>query len=568
MKGVHPENSRSTEHSFSLKQDYQTAIVTALGKHMQNIIVEKNIDAEHAVDFLKANRAGKATFLPLDTIRAKGLRPEHEEILQNREGYCGIACDLIKYDPQYDSAIRFLLGNIIIADNFNNAFNLSKLTYQLYKVITLDGELISPGGSITGGYINKNNLLNQLDSKKTLDELNKSYPLINDKFLELRNELEKTIADLNEISSKQSEKKILLSRYEEILRTNENLLLKYESDYQQLAKTNGIKQKEKSKWDENTIDVELAKLINKNRNSKAIYKSQLLDTEAKLNQVRFQVDEARDVVAKHQAEKVKCESIIENARNKINQTYHMTVEFAMENYVNELPMSDQQARDAIVKLQDEITRLGPINMEALNDLQSIQARYDEMSKQQKEIETAKEHIEEVIRNLDIKVRKDFDDTINKVNETLPEVFKYLLGGGTCHVEYTDPENILTSGIEVIVAPYGKNITRLSLLSGGEKSLVALSILFSILKIKNFPLVILDEAESALDPANVERFANMIQLASDSTQFLVITHRPGTMEKCDILFGATMQQKGVTSIYQVELSQAQNEFGNDETGETN
>ena len=563
---------------INVEQDYQTAIVTALGKHMQNIIVEKNIDAEHAVDFLKANRAGKATFLPLDTIRAKGLRPEHEEILQNREGYCGIACDLIKYDSQYDSAIRFLLGNIIIADNLNNAFNLSKLTYQLYKVITLDGELISPGGSITGGYINKNNLLNQLDSKKTLDELNKSYPLINDKFLELRNELEKTIADLNEISSKQSEKKILLSRYEEILRTNENLLLKYESDYQQLAKTNGIEQKEKSKWDENTIDVELAKLINKknkvyedlnvNRNSKAIYKSQLLDTEAKLNQVRFQVDESRDVVAKHQAEKVKCESIIENARNKINQTYHMTVEFAMENYVNELPMSDQQARDAIAKLQGEITRLGPINMEALNDLQSLQARYDEMSKQQKEIETAKEHIEEVIRNLDIKVRKDFDDTINKVNETLPEVFKYLLGGGTCHVEYTDPENILTSGIEVIVAPYGKNITRLSLLSGGEKSLVALSILFSILKIKNFPLVILDEAESALDPANVERFANMIQLASDSTQFLVITHRPGTMEKCDILFGATMQQKGVTSIYQVELSQAQNEFGSDETGESN
>jgi chromosome segregation protein len=232
---------------INVEQDYQTAIVTALGKHTQNIIVEKNIDAEHAVDFLKANRAGKATFLPLDTIRAKGLRPEHEEILQNREGYCGIACDLIKYDPQYDSAIRFLLGNIIIADNLNNAFNLSKLTYQLYKVITLDGELISPGGSITGGYINKNNLLNQLDSKKTLDELNKSYPLINDKFLELRNELEKTIADLNEISSKQSEKKILLSRYEEILRTNENLLLKYESDYQQLAKTNGIKQKEKSK---------------------------------------------------------------------------------------------------------------------------------------------------------------------------------------------------------------------------------------------------------------------------------------------------------------------------------
>ena len=244
----------------------------------------------------------------------------------------------------------------------------------------------------------------------------------------------------------------------------------------------------------------------------------------------------------------------------------MTIEFAMQNYVNELPISDQQARDAVIQLQNEIARLGPINMEALNDLESIQSRYDEMSKQQKEIELSKQNIEDAINMLDAQVKKDFDDTIRKVNETLPEVFKYLLGGGTCNIEYTNPENILTSGIDVIVAPYGKKVTRLSLLSGGEKSLVALSILFSILKIKNFPLVILDEAESALDPANVERFANMISKVSELTQFIIVTHRPGTMEKCDILFGATMQQKGVTSIFQVELSQAKSEFGSDKVGE--
>lgn len=560
---------------IEVDDEYKTAITTALGKNLQDIIVEKNVDAEKAVDFLKSNRAGKATFLPLETIRPKGLRPEHLEILKDRDGYCGIACDLIKYDSKYENAIRFLLGNIIISNSLNNATNLSRLTYQLYRIITLDGQQISPGGSITGGYVNKNNTLNELDSKKTLDELNKLYPLINEEYLQLKGELEKTIADLNEISSKQSEKKILLSRYEETLRTNENLLLKYESDYNQLIKTTGLKQKG-SITDENSIDAELAKLISKknkvyedlsvNRNSKAIYKSQVSDTEAKLTQIRFQVDKARDVVASNQAEQVKCESIIETAKNKINQTYHMTVEFAMQNYVKELPMSDQQARDAIIQLQNEITRLGPINMEALNDLESIESRYEEMSKQQKEIELAKQHIEEAINTLDAQVKKDFDDTIRKVNETLPEVFKYLLGGGTCSVEYTDHENILTSGIDVIVAPYGKKVTRLSLLSGGEKSLVALSILFAILKIKSFPLVILDEAESALDPANVERFANMIQSASKITQFIVVTHRPGTMEKCDILFGATMQQKGVTSIYQVELSEAKSEYGSDKIGE--
>ena len=560
---------------IEVNQEYNIAIATALGRNSQNIIVEKNIDAEKAVDFLKANRVGKATFLPMEIIRPKGLRPEHLEILKDRDGYCGIACDLINYDEKYDNTIRFLLGNIIIAKNLNAASNLSRLTYHLYRVITIDGQQISPGGSITGGYVNTNNTLNEFDSKKTLDELNKSYPAINVEYLKLKNELEKTMADLNEIISKQSEKKILLSRYEETLRTNENLLLKYESDYKQLTKTNGLNQKE-NKIDENTIEVELAKLINRknkvyedlnvNRNSKAIYKSQVLDTEAKLTQIRFEVDKARDMVAKNQAEQVKCESIIETAKNKINQTYHMTIEFAMQNYVNELPMSDQQARDAIIQLQNEIARLGPINMEALNDLESIQSRYDEMSKQQKEIELSKKNIEDAINMLDAQVKKDFDDTIKKVNETLPEVFKYLLGGGTCNIEYTDPENILKSGIDVIVAPYGKKVTRLSLLSGGEKSLVALSILFTILKIKSFPLVILDEAESALDPANVERFANMILKVSELTQFIVVTHRPGTMEKCDILFGATMQQKGVTSIFQVELSQAKSEFGSDKVGE--
>lgn len=560
---------------IEVEQDYKTAIATALGKNTQNVVVEKNVDAEKAVDFLKTNRAGKATFLPMETIRPKGLRPEHLEILKDRDGYCGIACDLINYSEEYDNVIRFLLGNIIIANNLNSASNLSRLTYQLYRIVTLDGQQISPGGSITGGYINKNSILNEFDSKKTLDELNKSYPEINERYLQLKSELEKVIADLNEITAKQSEKKILLSRYEEILRTNENLLLKYESDYNQLTKSAGINQ-EKVNIDENSIDIELAKLASKknkvyedlsvNRNSKAIYKSQVADNEAKLTQIRFQVDKARDVVAKNQAEQVKCESIIETAKNKINQTYHMTVEFAMQNYANELPMSEQQARDAIIQLQNEISRLGPINMEALNDLELIQARYDETTKQLKEIELAKQHIEEAINTLDIQVKKDFDDTIRKVNEKLPEIFKYLLGGGTCNVEYTNPENVLTSGIDVIVAPYGKKVTRLSLLSGGEKSLVALSILFTILKIKSFPLVILDEAESALDPANVERFANMIQMSSKETQFIVVTHRPGTMEKCDILFGATMQQKGVTSIFKVELAQAKDEFGSDATEE--
>lgn len=553
-------------------QKYRLMLDTALGKAASNVIVEKTLDAEAAVDFLKTNRAGKATFLPLETIKPKCLRPEHFEIIQNHDGYVDIANNLVNFDNKYANIYAYLLGNIIVAEDLQNAFVLSKLTYQLYKVITLDGDLISPGGAVTGGYSNKDNLVQIANPNETLNKLNQIYPRLTNEQLQLKSELDKVLADLNDISAKQSERKILISKYEETLRINDNQLVKYESDYQQLLKQNDIDNINDIKSNSISIDEEIAKLtarknkvtedLNINRNNRTIYKSQVNDYEQKLNEIRFQLDAARDIVSKYEVDLVKCKSIIESAKNHINVDYKMTIEFAMANYNNELPMSDQEARTAIEKLRDEIGRLGSINMDALNELNTNQERYDEMVKQQKDLQDAKTNIEKAINELDAKAEASFTATIDKVNQMLPDVFKYLFGGGTCKIEYTDPANVLTSGIDVTVAPFGKNVTRLSLLSGGEKSLVALSILFTILKFKAFPLVILDEAESALDPVNVERFANMVKSSSKQTQFAVITHRPGTMEKCDILYGATMQTKGVTSMYIVELSQAQQEYGSD------
>jgi chromosome segregation protein len=301
------------------------------------------------------------------------------------------------------------------------------------------------------------------------------------------------------------------------------------------------------------------------RQNKSIHKAKVDDLEAKLTELRFMIDKHRDTVAAHETEKVRCEAVVDNARNKISQNYHMTIEYASEHYNSELPMSDNQARETISKLQAEIDRLGSINMEAIDELESKQKRYEELLEQQKELEKAKNDIVEAIRELDIKAKEDFTKTIDSVNETLPSVFKYLFGGGSCHVEYVDPENVLTSGIDVSATPPGKNMAHLNLLSGGEKTLVALSILFAILKNKSFPLVILDEAESALDPANVERFGNIIHENANKTQFVVITHRPGTMERCDVLFGATMQTKGVTSLFKVSLAQAK-DYGSDKTEE--
>ncbi|GHU47185.1 hypothetical protein FACS1894218_1090 [Bacilli bacterium] len=319
---------------------------------------------------------------------------------------------------------------------------------------------------------------------------------------------------------------------------------------EQLAKLNGRKDK---------INEELSVA----RQTKTISKASVEDLEAKLTELRFLIDKHRDVVSKNEVDQTRCEAAITNARTKISETYRMTLDYAMEHYNGELPMSEAQARDTISKLQAEIDRLGTINMQAIEELEEKQKRLDDLMAQQAEMEKAKNDIENAIKELDVKAKEDFTKTIDSVNETLPSVFKYLFGGGTCHIEYTDPENVLTSGIDVTANPPGKNVVHLNLLSGGEKTLVALSILFSILRNKSFPLIILDEAESALDPANVERFGNIIHENAIHTQFVVITHRPGTMERCDLLYGATMQTKGVTSLFKVTLSQAKKEFAEEE-----
>ena len=286
------------------------------------------------------------------------------------------------------------------------------------------------------------------------------------------------------------------------------------------------------------------------------------DYQARLDETRALVNKANAEQAKAEVELEKANAIIKNSKERISLEYHMTVEAAAEKYTKELPMSDAQARDTIYQLRIDLQQIGNINMEALKELEEKQKEFDNISVQHKQLIDARTTIEKAIAELDAKAKNSFKETIDKVNEQLPQVFGYLFGGGTASVAYTNPEDILNSGIDVTAVPPGKKITTLNLLSGGEKSLVALSVLFAILRVHNFPLVVLDEAESALDPANVERFGNIIKNNSKDTQFLVITHRPCTMERCDSLFGATMQIKGITNMYKVSLAHAKDEFGND------
>ncbi|MDC4184339.1 AAA family ATPase [Mycoplasma bradburyae] len=547
---------------IKVDEQYEVAIATALNRAAKNIIVDSNQDAINAVNFLKANRAGKATFLPLANLKDREVKQEHLEVLNQVSGYLGVACDLVSYHDKYDPAIRALLGQIIIASDLETATKISKYTYQLYRVISLGGDIINAGGAITGGAESKQaHTLFNVDEK--IDFFKNEVSVSEKNINELGKKIEFLTADYQKKENEFTEKKNGIQRYQDLVVIEQKKIDDYKIQYEQL--TDKTFDGEEVKWDDKKIKTELFSLETKkttlvqdlkvNQEAKEMYQKQVAQLEKEVNSFHREIDDDKNDKLKHRELLTKHENIIYLSKSKINESYGMAIEFAIENYNKPLPISLSQAKNEVVKLQSTLNNLGAINMEAIEELDIKKERYEKLYSQQQELINARERINEAIIKLDEKAIQEFDQLINDLNKELPKTFYYLFGGGNCEIRYSNIEDKLTSGIEVFASPPGKNIGNLNLLSGGEKALVALSVLFSILKVSSFPLVVLDEAESALDLANVERFANIIKNSSDQTQFLIITHREGTMVKCDKLIGATMQTKGVTKMLSVSLHQA-------------
>lgn len=552
--------------SFTVDKQYEKAILIGLNKALNYLIVESDQDAKVIIDFLKKNKAGKVSFAPLNLIKSRYIRDEHKTIVDNIDGFIDMANNLIQCEDKFNDLFGMLLGRTIIAKDYQSAINIANYINRAYPIITLDGESITVGGIVTGGYDQRISTYNLKEQKEELTshltELNKSYA-------NARTECVQIKQNLSEIEQKINEKKIIVSSYQNRIENLQNNLMRYQTEYEQIK---GVKVKDTSSTNVDDIFKEVASAnakkdkivqqLNVARTTKLNCKQRYDDLLHKSEEIRNLVDKARGDESDAQIELAKLEATIKQAREKIALDYKMTVDHVLATYNKELPMSDAQARELIYQLHIDLDRIGNINMEALDEYEAKKKEFEDIDKQLKELTEAKNKIVLSINELDAKAKASFTKTIDSVNESLPSVFKYLFGGGTCSVQYDNPSDILNSGIEVVVAPPGKKITNLNLLSGGEKSLVALVVLFGILKVHAFPLVIFDEAESALDPSNVERFSKIIHNNSKDTQFIIITHRPGTMERCDSLYGATMQIKGITSLYKVTLDHARTEFGDD------
>lgn len=555
--GIHGVISSLIEND----KEYDMAISVALSSASNYVVVDDESVAKEAINYLKINKFGRVTFFPLNIIKAKEIDNLTYQILINEPSFVDVASNLVRYESTYDNIIKNQLGNVIVAKNIDDANYLAKKINYRYKIVTLDGEVLHVGGSLTGG-TNKNvsTLISQKheleDNKKKLENI-----YVNKSNLEsVINELDNKYQN---ISLKRVEVLDLVTKYESMLNVenirNKKLCDELSDLKDELNNLNGIINNTLSKEEENIINMYYEKEKEKNeyiskinviKESINTINDEILtkEKEYKINNSLFykKSNELKELEIKVNRYDVK----IDNLLSTLTNDYSVTFERAKENYF--LDIEPSEARKIVDKCKFEIKKLGDVNIGAIDEYDRVSKRLEFLNNQMKDLEKAEEVILQIIKELDEIMKEKFISSFDIIKVKFKEIFKKLFGGGDAELKLTDPDNILTTGIEIKALPPGKTLKHISLLSGGEKTLTAVSLLFSILEARPVPFCILDEVEAALDEVNVDNFGKFLNEFKNKTQFIVITHKKKTMEYADCLYGITMQESGVSKLVSVKL----------------
>lgn len=654
---------------IEVPEKYTLAIETALGASAQHIIVENEKDARQGITFLKKQRSGRGTFLPLTTIKPRSLGAHHYQAIKDVDGFLGIASELVSFSENVAPVMQNLLGAIVIARDLDSANLLARqLRYQV-RIVSLDGDVMNAGGSMTGGATKQGNRGNLFNQGHELAEWTKRYEEIN-QALQAKEafvrDLQAKIADQTEsLETLRTQGEQTRLAYQEAQSSEERVateltrlqkeqsLFSYEAkelesflnDYQVQKETLEFKQVElKTQQDKINqeiqqlneesdqleekragINAELSRLqadyavlderllylerqalgfeeqINELTNQIVNLENQLLalssdssdheESEESLTQrltelatarehlqeqlavwkemrqsLQQQVDQAdselteanreqKQLLARQSqadVQKNRYELKLDNALAYLQEEYSLTFEGAEAQADPEI---DQQvAQTEVSHLKQAIEKLGPVNLNAIEQYQQVEERYDFLTTQRDDLLSAKEQLFETMDEMDDEVKTRFFTTFQAIREKFNVVFPNMFGGGRAELVLTDPDDLLNTGIEIEAQPPGKKLQSLSLLSGGERALTAIALLFSIIQVRPVPFCVLDEVEAALDEANVARFGRYLSAFQNDTQFIVVTHRKGTMEAADVLYGVTMQESGVSKIISVRLEE--------------
>lgn len=541
---------------FEFDDQYEEALNKAMANSLQNIVVESSDDAQKAINFLKANKAGRATFMPMDLLNPRNINENDLYLANTIDGFIDIATNLIEFDSQYNIVFEYLLNTTLITKDLDSAIKLAKLLNNKYKIVSIDGEVISVGGIISGG--NKHNDRNALLSQKKqlssydikLEEINVQLTSKQNIFYQQESELSQLLANINNLNINHAK---IEANYQLKDKQFKDLKDKYEQlsndDYQvvedELSKMMNIALQTKER-----LIIE----INTNQQSRINLHEELNDLEISFKALQKENNHLRENNNLLNVEKTKKEISLKSYLDHLALEYSLTIDSAKQSCLDLVDIASASSR--VKELKQDIKGLGIVNVLAIEEYDKLLERYDFITSQSNDLQESKSELIQMLAETDKIMIEKFSQTIDDINQELPITFKKLFGGGHASLQYSDPSDLLETGIEIIANPPGKSVQNLNLFSGGEKALIALSVLFAILKARPIPICILDEVEAALDQANVERFARYLKEFSEQTQFIVITHRPGTMEQCDILYGVTMQEKGVSKLVGVHLEQAQ------------
>ncbi len=559
LRGVH----NIIGNLFDVEEKYSLAISVALGAGVTNIVVDNEYMAKEAISYLKENKLGRATFFPLNIIKPKYVDNDTINIAKPLAGFIGIASNLISYDRKYQDIILNQLGNVLVVDNIDNANIISKAIGGRYRIVTLDGELLHVGGSVTGGSVAKSRnivlekyeldkLINQLkittenisDIEEKINEIDNNYRVLEDRIYLINKDKMDNELLLNSI------KKNIIDKTEQLKATtyeitgNNNILSHDLSNEEKLV----LEEYYKTLENKNKVELYLNNLIKK----KDDLNSELSDYELTIKKENSLFLEKRDLLSQLQINVNRLDVKLDNLLNTLSETYALTYEAAINTY--KLDIDIDTARSKVNSLKRQIKEIGVVNLTAIDEYEEVNNRYEFLLGQRDDLTKAENTLLEIISEMDKIMEKDFMTTFKVIKANFAETFKELFKGGTADLKLTDPNNILETGIEIVASPPGKKLTTISLLSGGEKTFTAISLLFAILKSKPVPFCILDEVEAALDDVNVDSFGKYVCSLKDKTQFIIITHKKKTMEYVDTLYGITMQESGVSKLVSVKLEE--------------
>jgi len=651
---------------ISVPKEYNLAIETALGAAMQHVVVETEENARKAIQFLKLNSYGRATFLPLTVMKERNIASTQLQLVNEHPSFIGVASQLVRYDAKYTSIVANLLGTVIITSDLKGANELAKKLLYKYRIVTLEGDVVNPGGSMTGGATKGKNY-SLLSRKGELEELTGKLPVMEEKTQqlekqvkqlkdslqqhssayeqlrltgeELRIQEESVKGELREVETNERNLNDRLALYdfdkssyleekqqrEQRLAELEQLLIAYgeqlETSKVKIDEMTNRKQAQQSsistvtnelnelkiqhaakkeqqqhaqekydrllrdlkewqrKYEDATEDCKLLFSDMENNSSgeqqlEELAKKKLHDKNETIeliaarreerNQLHLRLeDNERELkelkrLYKGYVETIKDEEVkinrldveLENRLQHLQQEYLLSFEEAKEQFT--LQESPEETTKKVKLIRLAIEDLGTINLGAIDEYERVYERFTFLSEQREDLMEAKETLFQVIDEMDEEMKRRFKETFDGIRNEFEAVFQQLFGGGRAELKLTNPEDLLNTGVEIIAQPPGKKLQNLGLLSGGERALTAIALLFSILIVRPVPFCVLDEVEAALDEANVQRFSQYLRKFSSNTQFIVITHRKGTMESADVLYGITMQESGVSKLVSVRL----------------